>query len=184
MLCAGLAAAGGSSRCRCHRDVWHVSDTSSGFAGAAQPVPLPLRMAGLSPRRPQEPPASPSSYARSLVVCDSQAPGCLKSCNYSACWLGPGSRTVAKQRRVGTGSPAAARPAAIPGRAARRPGGNRFVFQAEIKARREGTGSPMSCKMGGGFVVFNVRPFWPARSIYQNGDRKQFCLEALGPNWL
>lgn len=125
----------------------------------------------LSPRRPQASlavprrpsPALPAT-TRSLAVHDSQPPLRLKILQLLGALaqtrLPHGSETKASGNRQPS-CRFTLRPS--PGGQLGDTGGEqvRFVFQAEMKGR-EGTGSPMSCKIRGGFVLFNARPFWPA----------------------
>lgn len=114
-----------SAGCRCRHRVWHSSGTSSGLAGAAQPLPSPRHT------RPAVAPPSPSVPLPALfqlhpLISSSRlaAPSLPEILQFlgalAQLWLPHGRETKAS----GTGSPAAASPAAIPGQAAR-PWGDR-----------------------------------------------------------
>lgn len=111
--------------CRCRHRVWHSSGTSSGLAGAAQPLPSPRHT------RPAVAPLSssvslPALFLLHPLISSSRlaAPSLPEILQFlgalAQLWLPHGKETKAS----GTGSPAAASPAAIPGQAAR-PWGDR-----------------------------------------------------------
>lgn len=144
--------------------MWHSCDTSSGHD--TRPAVAPP-----CPSIPSPAPFHPHPLISSSRVAASSPPEILQLFGALAQIWERGSGTKASGNR---------QPAPQPS-----PGGQlreRSAFRPKLK--HEGNWSPMSSKIRGGFVLFNARPFWPMSNIYQNGDRKQFFLKMLGPNWL
>lgn len=152
---AGCAAAGRLSRCRLPLPSPRVaiSDTSSGFARAAQPLPLPRHTAGCRPAVPKAAPFHPHPLISSSRLAASSPPEILQLLGALAQIWEHGSGTKASGNRQPGPQPS---PGGQLGR-----GGIGSVRVSGLKLKQEGNWSPMSSKIRGGFVLFNARPFWP-----------------------